>query len=136
MKQPRLVCDLSFPCLFLPFLCRFIDSMLQKELRLITTPDHCVHSPTRLLNSTPGLTFSLMKKKKQQQPRTSPITSVKVTEKSEKSQVSSMPNSRTHHRTKSLEGTVIKGAVEYSLKYITFFFCLHHPTSGLQGTAP
>lgn len=45
------------------------------------------------------------------------------------------PNSWTRYRTKSPWGTVIKRAVEYSLKYITFFH-LCYPTSGLQGTAP
>lgn len=47
------------------------------------------------------------------------------------------PNPWTHHRTKSLRGTFINRAVEYSLNYITvFFFCPCYPTSGLQGTAP
>lgn len=65
MKQTRLVIfifSLSFSSIPLQ-----VYWLYTTKLRLITTPEHCVHSPTRLLNFTPGLTLSLMKKKKQQQ---------------------------------------------------------------------
>ncbi|KAF1390809.1 hypothetical protein PFLUV_G00061890 [Perca fluviatilis] len=32
-----------------------LTSMLQKELRPVTTPQYCIHIPTRLPNFTPGL---------------------------------------------------------------------------------
>ncbi|CAJ1055347.1 uncharacterized protein tafa5l isoform X2 [Xyrichtys novacula] len=82
-----------------------LTSVLQKELRPITTTEHCVHTTTtttttmttRLPKFTAGLTFSKIKNKKQPQSFSNHYSkrlSADTSKNSEKSQVSSM----VHHR--------------------------------------
>lgn len=132
----------TFSSLFLPFLCRFVDIPITKG----TEKNHYTRTFCSFTNKAPKLYTRLdllLKKKKakkqknkKNQPRASSITTVKNSQRTLLRTLSLKwaawytigiksslrPNSRTHHRTKPLWWTVINRAVQYSLKYITFFF--------------
>lgn len=133
-----------------------------RKRRLITAPPHCVHSPPRLLNFTPGSTFEFKRTEKKEQKTKNDIdennTPTRPTPHpplqnfwdhlgqshrgvSEVSREQHAKLSRTHHRNIIPERNSYQmgSGIFIEVDYLPLFFGLHLPTSdppaGGEGTA-